>query len=57
MAWLRRNLVVIVGLLVMAYILIPNLVVTMFSFNKPNGRYNRSGSACGWRWSQPWCRR
>jgi spermidine/putrescine transport system permease protein len=40
MAWLRRNLVVIVGLLVMAYILIPNLVVTLFSFNKPGGRYN-----------------
>jgi len=40
MAWLRRNLVVIVGLLVMAYIMIPNLVVTIFSFNRPNGRYN-----------------
>ncbi len=40
MAWLRRNLVVIAGLLVMAYILLPNLVVTVFSFNKPSGRYN-----------------
>ena len=40
MTWLRRNLIVIVGLLVMAYIMLPNLVVTMFSFNKPNGRYN-----------------
>ncbi|MCA0295984.1 MAG: ABC transporter permease [Actinobacteria bacterium] len=40
MAWLRRNLVVIIGLLVMAYIMVPNLVVTIFSFNKPNGRYN-----------------
>ncbi|MGV8910130.1 MAG: ABC transporter permease [Propionicimonas sp.] len=40
MAWLKRNLIVIVGLLVMAYILLPNFVVTMFSFNKPNGRYN-----------------
>ena len=40
MAWLRRNLVVVVGLLVLAYILIPNLVVTVFSFNKPGGRYN-----------------
>lgn len=39
-AWLRRNLVVIAGLLVLAYILLPNLVVTMFSFNKPSGRYN-----------------
>jgi len=40
MAWLRRNLVVIIGLLVMGYIMVPNLVVTIFSFNKPNGRYN-----------------
>jgi len=40
MTWLRRNLVVIVGVLVMVYILIPNLVVTVFSFNKPGGRYN-----------------
>ena len=40
MAWLRRNLVIIVGLLVMAYILMPNVVVTVFSFNKPSGRYN-----------------
>ncbi|MEO7070556.1 MAG: ABC transporter permease [Nostocoides sp.] len=40
MAWLRRHLVIIVGLLVMAYILIPNVVVIVFSFNKPNGRYN-----------------
>lgn len=40
MAWLKRNLIVIAGLLVMAYIMLPNLVVTLFSFNKPNGRYN-----------------
>ena len=40
MAWLKRNLIVIVGLLVLAYIMLPNLVVTLFSFNKPNGRYN-----------------
>ena len=40
MAWLKRHLIVIVGLLVLAYIMLPNLVVTLFSFNKPNGRYN-----------------
>jgi spermidine/putrescine transport system permease protein len=40
MRWLRKNLVVIVGLLVMAYILIPNIVVVIFSFNKPASRYN-----------------
>jgi spermidine/putrescine transport system permease protein len=40
MAWLRRNLVVIAGIAVMAYVLLPNLVVLIFSFNKPGGRYN-----------------
>ncbi len=40
MAWVRRHLVVIVGLLVMGYILLPNLVVIAYSFNKPKGRYN-----------------
>ncbi|MFT4108532.1 ABC transporter permease [Propionicimonas sp.] len=40
MDWLRRNLVVIAGVLVMVYILVPNLVVMIFSFNKPGGRYN-----------------
>lgn len=40
MRWLRKNLVVIIGLLVMAYILIPNLVVVVFSFNKPTGHFN-----------------
>ncbi len=40
MRWLRKNLVVIVGLLVLAYILLPNLVVVIFSFNKPSGRFN-----------------
>ncbi|HSU74774.1 MAG TPA: ABC transporter permease [Terrabacter sp.] len=45
MAWLRRNLVIIIGILVMVYILLPNLVVIVFSFNKPAGRYN-------YEWSQ-----
>ena len=40
MAWLRRHVLSIVGLLVMGYILVPNLVVVLFSFNAPNGRYN-----------------
>ncbi|GHF73819.1 ABC transporter permease [Streptomyces mashuensis] len=38
--WLRRNLVVLAGLGTLAYLLLPNLVVTVFSFNKPNGRFN-----------------
>ncbi|KRE61638.1 ABC transporter permease [Nostocoides sp. Soil756] len=40
MSWLRRHTVQVIGLLVMAYILLPNLVVLAFSFNKPNGRLN-----------------
>jgi spermidine/putrescine transport system permease protein len=40
MAWIRRHLLAIVALLVLFYMLLPNLVVILFSFNKPNGRYN-----------------
>ncbi|MFH9574969.1 ABC transporter permease [Streptomyces sp. NPDC017454] len=38
--WFKRNLVVIAGLLTLAYLLLPNVIVTIFSFNKPNGRFN-----------------
>ncbi|MEU4655600.1 ABC transporter permease [Streptomyces sp. NPDC023723] len=38
--WLKRNLVVLAGLLTLAYLLLPNVVVTVFSFNKPVGRFN-----------------
>ncbi|MEW2071472.1 ABC transporter permease [Streptomyces sp. NPDC007346] len=37
---LRRNLVVIAGLLTLAYMILPNIVVMVFSFNRPNGRFN-----------------
>ncbi len=40
MAWLRRHILLIVALLVLGYMLIPNLVVAVFSFNNPAGRYN-----------------
>ncbi|MEV6247114.1 ABC transporter permease [Streptomyces sp. NPDC051742] len=40
--WIRRNLVVIAGLLTLAYMILPNLVVMAFSFNKPKGRFNYS---------------
>ncbi|MFJ2934209.1 ABC transporter permease [Streptomyces sp. NPDC087219] len=42
MRWIRRNLVVIAGLLTLAYMILPNLVVMAFSFNKPKGRFNYS---------------
>lgn len=40
MRWLRSHVVAIAGLLVLAYLLIPNLIVIIFSFNKPAGNYN-----------------
>lgn len=38
--WFKRNLVVIGGLLTLGYLLLPNVIVTVFSFNKPKGRFN-----------------
>lgn len=40
LTWLKRRLVVIFGLLTLLYLLLPNVVVTVFSFNKPKGRFN-----------------
>ncbi|MPY60179.1 ABC transporter permease [Streptomyces spongiae] len=37
---LKRHLVVIAGLLTLGYLLLPNVVVTVFSFNDPKGRFN-----------------
>ncbi|MFF9146493.1 ABC transporter permease [Streptomyces sp. NPDC055051] len=42
MRWIRKNLVVVAGLLTLAYMILPNVVVMVFSFNKPNGRFNYS---------------
>ncbi|WP_371576602.1 ABC transporter permease [Streptomyces sp. NBC_01314] len=38
--WLKHRLVVIAGLLTLGYLLLPNVVVTVFSFNQPKGRFN-----------------
>ncbi|MFI8307914.1 ABC transporter permease [Streptomyces sp. NPDC085927] len=38
--WLKRRLVVIAGLLTLGYLLLPVVVVAVFSFNKPKGRFN-----------------
>lgn len=40
MAWLRRHLLAVAALGVLAYLLAPNLVVAAYSFNQPNGRFN-----------------
>jgi spermidine/putrescine transport system permease protein len=37
---LRENVVWVVAALALIYLLLPNLVVVLFSFNKPNGRFN-----------------
>lgn len=37
---LRENVVWVVAVLALVYLLLPNLVVVLFSFNKPNGRFN-----------------
>jgi spermidine/putrescine transport system permease protein len=38
--WLREHAVAIVAALVLAYTLVPILVILVFSFNDPTGRYN-----------------
>ncbi|MDQ1035860.1 spermidine/putrescine transport system permease protein [Streptomyces sp. V3I8] len=38
--WFKSRLVVIAGLLTLGYLLLPNIVVTVFSFNNPKGRFN-----------------
>jgi spermidine/putrescine transport system permease protein len=40
--WIRHHLVVIAGLLTLAYMILPNVVVMVFSFNRPVGRFNYS---------------
>lgn len=40
MAWIRKHLLLFAALVVLGYLLIPNLIVAIFSFNKPRGRYN-----------------
>jgi spermidine/putrescine transport system permease protein len=38
--WLREHAVLIIGLAIIAYMLIPIAVIFVFSFNNPAGRYN-----------------
>ena len=40
MSWVKRHLLLFAALVVLAYLLIPNLIVAVFSFNNPRGRYN-----------------
>ena len=45
MAWLRRHLLLFAAVAVLVYMLIPNVVVAIFSFNNPAGRYNYTWTA------------
>ncbi len=38
--WIRDHLVVLVGMIALLYMFAPILVVIVFSFNKPEGKYN-----------------
>lgn len=40
MAWVKKHLLMVAALAVLAYLLIPNVIVAVFSFNNPRGRYN-----------------
>jgi spermidine/putrescine transport system permease protein len=39
-SWLRELIIVILAALAFVYLLLPNVIVIIFSFNKPNGRFN-----------------
>jgi spermidine/putrescine transport system permease protein len=38
--WVRENIIALVAAAAFAYMLVPNIVVVIFSFNNPNGRFN-----------------
>ncbi len=40
MRWLRKNLIPIIGILVLIYLFVPIAVVAVLSFNKPEGKFN-----------------
>ncbi|WP_093608325.1 ABC transporter permease [Streptomyces indicus] len=40
MRWVRRNLVVLAGLLTLGFLILPNVIVMVFSFNNPKGKFN-----------------
>ena len=42
MRWLRRNIISIIGILVLVYLFVPIAVVAALSFNKPAGKFNVS---------------
>ena len=54
MAWLRRHLLLFAAVAVLLYMLLPNVVVAVFSFNDPVGRYNYTWTEFSTRaWTNP----
>jgi spermidine/putrescine transport system permease protein len=54
LAWVREHVVVIAALAVMAYLMIPNVVILVMSFNRPVGRFNYQWSEFSLHaWSNP----
>ena len=39
-AWVREHVIVLVAALAFVYMLLPNVIVVLFSFNRPAGRFN-----------------
>jgi spermidine/putrescine transport system permease protein len=44
LTWVREHVIVIAAFLAFVYLLLPNVIVIIFSFNKPNGRFNYTWS-------------
>ncbi len=40
MSWIRRHLLTVAAMATLTILLVPNLVVAIYSFNKPDGRFN-----------------
>ena len=40
LSWIRRHIIGILATLAFVYLLLPNVIVVLFSFNQPTGRYN-----------------
>ena len=54
MTWLRKHLVLILGILVLVYTFIPIFIVILMSFNDPTSRLNYEFQAFTWdNWLDP----
>ena len=54
MTWIRRHLLLFAAIAVLFYMLVPNAVVAIFSFNDPVGRYNYTWTGFSTQaWSNP----